>query len=165
LDLLFPLLFSIIIALIVYPPSRSFLFPPAPLALVSSSGNLKQPSAGMLGSENTITGAPEKHEGEAVEQEASNFVSFFTAISLSSATGEHVSMNQSDQGGVADSAATDPGKIASHAADAKDAASGRDSSSVHDKTKQPMEAAMWEKTRPIMHAIGDAADTWERFAK
>lgn len=35
---------------------------------------------------------------------------------------------------------------------------------MHDKTKQPMEDAMWSKMRPAMHAIGDIADGWERIA-
>jgi hypothetical protein len=154
-----------VLALVVYPPSRAYLFPPMPLALVSSSGDLKKPSAGMLGSDNTITGAPEKFEGEAAEKEASNFVSFFTAISISSAAGEHTDTNSTEGGGVADDSVEDPTKLTSHAAEAKDAATGKNGGQKHDKTKQPMEAAMWEKTRPIMHTLGDVADTWERFGK
>ena len=34
---------------------------------------------------------------------------------------------------------------------------------MHDKTKEPMSAAMWSKARPVMHAIADVSDGWERF--
>ena len=63
-----PLVFTTVIVLIVYPPSRSILFPPAPLALVNAStGGVQTPKAGVLGSHDSATGAPEKHQGEAVE--------------------------------------------------------------------------------------------------
>lgn len=151
--------------LVLYKPSRAFLFPPMPLALVSKTGDLKKPSAGMLGSDNTVTGAPEQFEGEAAEQEASNFVSTFTAISLSGATGEHGSNNETDEGGVLDPTSSAPANIASHTAEAKDAATGKASSPKLDKTKQPMETKMWDMTRPAMHTLGYIADTWERFGK
>lgn len=70
-------------------------FPPAPLALVDSkTGGVQSPKAGVLGSHDSATGAPEKHKGEAVEQEASNFVSSIGHIALSSAAGKH---DQGDQ--------------------------------------------------------------------
>lgn len=49
----------------------------------------RSPTARMLGSDNGLTGTPEKHQYEAVEQEASNFVSGFTSIAISSAAGKH----------------------------------------------------------------------------
>jgi len=163
-NILVPLFFTTAIVLIVYPPSRSYLFPPAPLALVDSkTGGVQSPKAGVLGSHDSMTGAPEKHKGEAVEQEASNFVSSFASIALSSATGKH---DQSNPGGdPIDSSVPDPTKMAMNAADAKSSTGGGSSPPHHDKTKQPMEEAMWTKTRPVMHIIGDIADGWERFAK
>ena len=41
--------------------------------------------------------------------------------------------------------------------------SGDNPSASHDKTKEPMADAMWSKARPVMHAIADIADGWERF--
>lgn len=89
LDLLVPTLTATVIALITYPPSRHFLFPPAPLALVDKdTGGVQKPAAGVLGSHDSATGAPENHKGEAVEKEASNFVDGIASVALTSATGE-----------------------------------------------------------------------------
>ena len=150
--------------LVIFPPARSLMFPPAPLALVDSkTGGVKSPKAGVLGSHDSATGAPEKHRGEAVEQEASNFVAGFATIAMSSATGKH---EQSDP--EYDPVATsvpDPTRIAAASTDAKSSAAGGKPTAEHDKTKQPMEEAMWSKMRPTMHVLGDIADGWERFAK
>jgi hypothetical protein len=86
-DLIMPLVFITLIALITYPPCRPVLFPPAPIALVSGTGGVQKPKAGVLGSHDSATGAPENHKGEAVEQEASNFVNGIASVALSSATG------------------------------------------------------------------------------
>jgi hypothetical protein len=68
-DSITPLLVVTLIVLVVYPPSRGLLFPPAPVALVSNqSGVIQKPKAGVLGSVDSATGAPENHRGEAVEQ-------------------------------------------------------------------------------------------------
>ncbi|KAF3764182.1 hypothetical protein M406DRAFT_277672 [Cryphonectria parasitica EP155] len=148
LDLLVPVLSLTAITLVVYPPSREIMFPPAPVALVDSkTGGVQKPRAGVLGSHDSATGAPEHHKGEAVEQEANNFVNGIASIALSSATGKHPE---------------NPTAVAIGAADAKDVAKGG-KHAKHDKTKQPMETAMWTKMRPIMHALADVADTWERF--
>jgi len=130
----------------------------------TKTGGIQSPKAGVLGSHDSATGAPEKYKGEAVEQEASNFVSSFTAIAFSSAIGRH---DQSSPGGKhpIEKKAPDPTKAITDALDAKDSTSTGSSPAHHDKTKQPMEEAMWTKMRPIMHVIGDIADGWERFAK
>lgn len=151
------------IALIAYPPSRPFLFPPAPLALVSSSGTLQKPKAGVLGSHDSATGAPENHRGEAVELEAANFFNSIAHIALASATGKHPQNEPASESGASD-AIPDPTAMALGASDARTNANGGNASASNDKTKVPMEAAMWSKMRPIMHGIGDVADTWERFA-
>lgn len=164
LDLIIPLLSSTLVILIVYPRVRRIMFPPAPLALVDAkSGGLKKPSAGMLGSHDSATGAPEKHRGEAVEQEASNFVSGITSVALSSAAGKHPGDAAEDEG--PGDSAPDPSAIAVGATEARSVSAGAkpEAGSKHDKTKEPMEAAMWNKMKPIMHALADVADTWERF--
>lgn len=159
-----PAFFLTLIVLIAYPPSRQFLFPPAPLALVNSStGGIQSPKAGVLGSHDSATGAPENHQGEAVEQEAHNFVSGIGSIALSSAAGKH---EQADpESDPLDKSVPDPTRIATAGAEAKTSAAGGTPGAHHDKTKQPMEDAMWTKMRPIMHVVGDIADGWERFAK
>ncbi|KAI9808950.1 MAG: hypothetical protein M1827_007125 [Pycnora praestabilis] len=164
LNLVMPLILSTLLVLIVYPPSRPYLFPPAPLALVdSSTGGMKKPKAGVLGSHDSMTGAPEKHQGEAVEQEAHNFVSSFGAIALSSAAGKHP-QNEPEHDQDVNASVPDPTSVAMTAADSKASTAGGTIGTSHDKTKQPMEAAMWGKTRPVMHILADIADGWERFA-
>lgn len=163
-DLIMPLITLTLITLIVYRPSREIMFPPAPIALVSSKGGVQKPKSGVLGSTDSATGAPENHKGEAVEREASNFVNGIASVALSSATGKHP-QGEPPEGDAQDDNVPDPTAIATSAADAKDKASGTDASKEHDKTKVPMETAMWTKMRPIMHGIADVTDTWERFAK
>ena len=159
-----PLVTVTLVTLIVYPPARGAMFPPAPIALVSSTGGVQKPKSGTLGSTDSATGAPENHKGEAVEQEASNFVNGFASIALSSATGKHPQGEPPDEDSP-DSSVPDPTRLAIGAADARDQAAGVKPSKHHDKTKVPMETAMWTKMRPIMHGIADVTDTWERFAK
>jgi hypothetical protein len=140
------------------------MFPPAPIALVSSSGGVQKPKAGVLGSTDSATGAPENHKGEAVEKEASNFVNGIASVALSSATGKHP-QGEPPEGDKHEHSVPDPTRIAIGAADAKDVTAGATTSKDHDKTKVPMETAMWTKMRPIMRGLGDLTDTWERFAK
>jgi hypothetical protein len=166
-DFIGPLLSAVVLALIGFPKSREVLFPPAPVSLVdSTTGGIQKPMAGVLGSHDSATGAPENHKGEAVEQEASNFVSGIASVALSSASGKHP-QGDADAGddNAATDAAPDPTALASNVADAKDKAHGEKTGAKHDKTKVPMETAMWTKMRPIMHTIGTIADTWERLAK
>ncbi|KNG49573.1 Proteasome subunit beta type [Stemphylium lycopersici] len=162
-DMIMPLISVTLVTLIVYPPAREAMFPPAPIALVSSSGGVQKPKAGTLGSTDSATGAPENHKGEAVEQEASNFVNGFASIALSSATGKHPQGEPLDEDSP-DSSVPDPTRLAIGAADAKDQAAGAKPHKDYDKTKVPMETAMWTKMRPIMHGLADVTDTWERFA-
>ncbi|KAI0121752.1 hypothetical protein BJ170DRAFT_139259 [Xylariales sp. AK1849] len=163
-DCVVPLLCVTAITLVVYPRSRSVLFPPAPIALVdSNSGGIQKPKAGVLGSHDSATGAPENHKGEAVEQEASNFFNGITSVVLTSATGKHPQGDPDSDGKEPGTSVPDPSAVAVGAADAKDIAAGGTTSPTHDKTKVPVENAMWTKMRPIMHGVADVSDTWERF--
>ena len=164
LNLVVPVLITTIIVLITVPESRNILFPHAPLALVDAkTGGIQKPKAGVLGSHSSVTGAPEKHKGEAVEQEASNLVSGIASVAISSAAGRHDQANPDDQGGskILDASMPDPTKIAINAADAASSAQGGDPNTSQDKTKQPMEAIVWKQVRPIMHGLGAVADMWE----
>ncbi|KAK5447851.1 hypothetical protein LTS15_009350 [Exophiala xenobiotica] len=167
LDMLVPMMLTTIIVLITVPRSRSILFPPAPIALVNhKTGGVQKPKAGVLGSTDSVTGAPEKYKGEAVEQEASNLVNGIASVAISSAAGRHDQANPDEEGGSKslDKNMPDPTQIATQAADASSSAQGGTPEKAHDKTKQPMEEVVWTKMRPAMHAIGDIADGWERFA-
>lgn len=165
LDLIMPLVAATLITLIVYPPSRDVMFPPAPLALVSSKGGVQKPKAGVLGSTDTATGAPENHKGEAQEAEAQNFVNSIAQVALASASGKHPQNEPPAENGAPHDSVPDPTSMAASAGAARTAAAGK---SAHhpssDKTKVPMETAMWTKMRPIMHGLADVTDTWERFA-
>ncbi|ETN44099.1 uncharacterized protein HMPREF1541_10649 [Cyphellophora europaea CBS 101466] len=167
LNLVMPTLLLTLIVLITVPKSRAIMFPPAPLALVSShTGGVQSPPAGVLGSTDSYSGAPEKHKGEAVEQEASNLVAGIANVAISSAAGRHDQASPDEEGGSKqlDASVPDPASVANVAADASTSATGGNPKKSHDKTKQPMEQAVWTQMRPAMHAIGDISDGWERFA-
>jgi hypothetical protein len=82
LDCLLVSLFAFLIVLTVFPRSRALCFPHAPPALIDGrTGAVKKPLAGLLASEHSMTGAPEKHPGEATEQEAHSFVNSIATVS------------------------------------------------------------------------------------
>ncbi|KAF2153400.1 hypothetical protein K461DRAFT_293665 [Myriangium duriaei CBS 260.36] len=164
LDLLVPLFATTMITLIVYPPARDVMFPPAPIALVSSkTGGVQKPKAGVLGSTDSATGAPENHKGEAVEAEASNFVNGIASVALASASGKHPQNEPENEEGKLGDSVPDPTAVAVSASTARVKSGGGAASAKHDKAKVPVETAMWTKMRPIMHGIADVSDTWERF--
>ncbi|KAK0265730.1 profilin, required for normal timing of actin polymerization in response to thermal stress [Friedmanniomyces endolithicus] len=162
-DLIVPLFILFLITMIAYPPSRDILFPPAPIALVSSkTGGLQKPKAGVLGSTDSATGAPENYKGEAVEAEASNLVNSIAHIALASASGKHPQSEEQDgDGDSPNSRVPDPTSMAISASNARVSTGG--GNPEKDKAKIPMETAVWNKMRPTMHALADVADTWERF--
>lgn len=115
-DFLVPLFASTLVTLIVYPPSRDLLFPPAPLALVSGkTGGLQKPQAGVLGSTDSATGAPENFKGEAVEAEANNFVNSIASVAIASASGKQTTDMEAKEGGNTSDNIPDPTAIASGA--------------------------------------------------
>lgn len=128
------------------------------------TGGVQKPKAGVLGSHDSATGAPENHKGEAVEAEASNFVNGIAHVALSSATGKHPMNEPENEDGSPQDTAPDPTAVALKASSARVSAGGGKTSADHDKTKVPVETAIWNKMRPIMHGLADVADTWERLA-
>ncbi|CAM1500444.1 Fc.00g096060.m01.CDS01 [Cosmosporella sp. VM-42] len=159
LDLLAPTLILFAMVLVLSPESREFCFPPAPPALIDSkTGGVQKPAAGVLASDDSATGAPEKHKGEAVEQEAHSFVTSISSLVVSTAAGKHPQADPDD-----DSAAPDPSGLTDEVSNSRDAAIGKNPSAEHDRTKAPVQEAVWDKARPMMHAISDLCDTWERF--
>ncbi|KAJ5834996.1 hypothetical protein N7447_001022 [Penicillium robsamsonii] len=163
LDLLMPATLLTLIALVVYPPCRSLLFPPAPIPLVNKdTGGVQKPKAGILGSDDSITGAPEKFKGEAAEQEASNLVAGVASVAVGSAVGKH------DQG-VPDDApleedVPDAMEIVANTADAQTAAHGKVPEDSYDKTRQPMKQSVMDAANVSMQVVGDITDTYEKMA-
>ena len=77
---------SVVIAstviLIVYPPSRGWCFPSAPISIVNiKDGQFQRPFSGQLASATSMTGTPEKYRGEALEQEALCFLKSIVEVS------------------------------------------------------------------------------------
>ncbi|GLA69221.1 hypothetical protein AtubIFM55763_008404 [Aspergillus tubingensis] len=162
LDLLAPTVFTLLIVLVISPDSRSYLFPPAPIALVDKdTGGVQKPKAGVLGSHDSITGAPENMKGEAAEQEASNLFTSVASVAVGSVAGKH------DQGTPDDAPmednAPDVMKLATSAADAQTAARGEAPDEAHDKTRQPMRDTVYNGANMAMRVLSDIIDTYERF--
>jgi hypothetical protein len=139
-NLVVPALLSMILLLVVFPPARRILFPPAPIAAVdTSTGTLKTPKSGTLASE-SFTGAPEVHKGQAVEQEASNFVSVLASMAAGAAMGKKpvdagAGSGREEQKGSIGTKLPDPTEAVGGSKDAREAAEGRNPTAVHDKTK------------------------------
>lgn len=95
LDLVVPTVAIFLLVLILYPASREYCFPPAPPSLIDAkTGGVQTPPSGVLASDDSMTGAPQKHQGEAVEQEARSFVNSLSSVCspvsyLSNKKGEH----------------------------------------------------------------------------
>lgn len=133
-----PLISLFLVVLIAYPPSRDICFPPAPLALVDGhTGGVQKPKAGVLGSHDSATGAPENHKGEAVEAEASNFVNGIAHVALSSASGKHPQNEPSSEEGDPGDRVPDPTSVALSASSARVAAGGNKT----DRTYPPSTAS------------------------
>ncbi|KAL4763633.1 DUF3292 domain-containing protein [Aspergillus foveolatus] len=163
LDLLIPTIFTTLLTLVLYTPSRKFLFPPAPIALVdTSTGGVQKPKAGVLGSHDSMTGAPEKYKGEAAEQEASNLMASVATVAVGSATGKHD--QGSPEGAPMESKVPDATDIVAKSADAQAAANGEVPAETHDKTREPMKQTVLNGADQAMRVMADVIDTWERFA-
>ena len=81
LDLVVPTLSLFLMLLIIFPEVRKYSFPPAPPALIDpNTGGVQKPASGVLGSGDSVTGSPEGHKGEAVEQEAKSFVNSISTV-------------------------------------------------------------------------------------
>ena len=163
-DLLAPTFFSLLIVLVISPESRSSLFPPAPIALVDKdTGGVQKPKAGVLGSHDSVTGAPENMKGEAAEQEASNLIASVASVAVGSVAGKH------DQGTPEDapieSSVPDAMEIVTNAADAQTAAHGEATDETHDKTRQPMKDTVYNAANISMRVLSDIIDTYERLGK
>ncbi|KAM0270274.1 hypothetical protein ACHAQH_009481 [Verticillium albo-atrum] len=164
-NILLPTILVFLGTLILYTPARAFCFPPAPPSLIdSSTGGVKTPSAGLLASDDSVTGAPEQFQGEAVEKEAHSFVTSISSLVVSTAAGKQPQGDppQSSSMDANLEAVPDPADVAEDVVDAKDKTGG-EKPGTHDKTKKPVTRNVWDKARPVMHGIADFVDTYERF--
>ncbi|KAH7305979.1 hypothetical protein B0I35DRAFT_111005 [Stachybotrys elegans] len=163
LDLVIPTITAFLMALILSSEFRKRCFPPAPPALIDSkTGGVQKPPAGVLASDDSVTGAPEKHQGEAVELEAHSFVDSISTVCsglvVSTAAGKHAEADPHE-----DKVTPDPTKVTSDLTVARDHTAGHETSVEHDRTRQPVARAVSEKARPLLHMVADFVDTWERL--
>lgn len=83
-----PAFVLLITTLIISDRARAILFPYAPLAAIDAkTGQAKVPSSGHLASSDSLTGGAEAYKGQAVEQEARNFVGALGTVAVSTAAG------------------------------------------------------------------------------
>lgn len=134
------------------PPIRCVLFPPPSAEDPGSrSASLGQPE-----SNDSLTGAPEAHKGEAAEQEAKNLVDSFATVAMESAAGkygqavaEEVTAEASppETLRLTENGEPQPGDL------------------PDDKTKKPMKHKVSQGTDKAMRIISDITDIYEKFAK
>ncbi|CAL3971530.1 unnamed protein product [Diplocarpon coronariae] len=170
LDLLVPLALGMVILLVSSETSRDTLFPAAPRALVNiSTGGLQNPASGRLGTCDSLTGAPEKQQGEAIEEEAANFVDNLRHL-VQRAVGMHE--NEKHDGDPLEGKVPKPVRKGVKAVKAKGTTDGH-ATEKDDQTQQPMEKILWDKANPeklaklmktAPHVVGEIVDNWERFA-
>lgn len=136
------------------PSVRLLLFP---VRLKKDESNGSSPTEGQVQSEDSLTGAPENHKGEAAEQEAKNLVDSFATVAMESASaryGQTVSEDASDRHALIEST------------EAADAAAGTSTvDSPEDKTKKPMKKKVSHATDKVMRILSDITDIYEKFAK
>ncbi|CZT21891.1 uncharacterized protein RCC_07757 [Ramularia collo-cygni] len=165
IDYLMPAALIFLWILVISPKARATAFPPAPISLVGTlSGNLTKPNAGILGSVDSVTGAPENMQGEAVENESSNFVTGLAAIGVNiMSSGEIHGEPNTEENSFSGSMKATPNELVQMIATGKDKAEGIDRPSM-DKSKGPMETIMWSFAKSGMTGMESANNIWEKFA-
>jgi hypothetical protein len=151
--------------------ARELLFPSAPRALVSTkTGEIQTPAAGQLGTTGTLTGAPEKQEGEALEEEAANFIANFRHLVMK-AMGAHD--GEDGEGDPLEGKVPKPIRNFVNNLKAEGSAPGH-TTAGEKQTQEPMEDVIWaiakpENVTPIIqaapHVLGEIIDNLERLAK
>lgn len=168
-----PLILGTLVVIIGSRHARNILFPPAPLPLVNSgTGGLQKPQSGQLGTTDTLTGAPEKAEGEAKEEEAANFVENVRHL-VQRAVGMHD--NDNSEGDPLEGKVPKPIRNAIKSVKDAGATQGHVTETPGENmTQKPMEDLLWDKAKPNVintvakvapHVLGEIVDDWERFAK
>ncbi|KAF5376821.1 hypothetical protein D9757_008892 [Collybiopsis confluens] len=160
-DILIPATLTLLLALVLCPSIRPTLFPPAPLAAIDpSTGGVKKPASGHLDSKDSMTGAQERFQGEAVEREADDFVTGLSSIAVSVAVGKEAepSASQSlskeeDEEGHVDAKVPDISNVADVVSAQQMASTAAPpSEEIQDQTAIPIQQAI---------AINTLVDIWE----
>ncbi|KAJ3905533.1 hypothetical protein F5879DRAFT_950167 [Lentinula edodes] len=172
-DVLTPTILTLLLTLVMVPSSRTVLFPPAPLAAIdTSTGGVKKPLAGQLGSKDSITGAQEQFRGEAAEKEADHFVTGLSTIAVSVAVGKEgqgagsssPAEETNSTGEIVDAKVPNIVDIEG-AVDAQRAASTADKPMKGDTgSKQAatsVQQTMWDNLGTLMSALIMIMDIWE----
>ncbi|TVY35041.1 hypothetical protein LOCC1_G006893 [Lachnellula occidentalis] len=171
-NLLMPLVLGTLVVIIGSRDARNIIFPPVPLPLVNSgTGGLQKPQSGQLGTTDTLTGAPEKAEGEAREEEAANFVENVRHL-VQRAVGMHD--NNESEGDPLEGKVPKPIRNAIKSVKDAGATQGHVTETPGENmTQKPMEDLLWDKSKPNViktvakvapHVLGEIVDDWERFA-
>lgn len=155
-DRLIPTLLGVIVLLILCPPIRPFIFPAATAKPDSDTGDAKKSTNGIPDFHDSVTGAPEKHKGEAAEQEAANLVNSVANVAMESAAGKYGQ-------GVAEDAPEEPDRP--DTALLEIAADAQTENTAADKTKKPMKKKVSRATDQTMRVLSDITDIYEKFAK
>ncbi|KAJ5083935.1 hypothetical protein NUU61_008514 [Penicillium alfredii] len=156
LDIVIPSIMGVLVVLILFPPIRSVLFSPAPETVDSESSDAKSSAAGTSESHDSITGAPERHKGEAAEQEAANLVNSVATVAMESAAGKYGQ-------GVTEATADEPPDPGTTEV-LEIAAEAQTEEPAEDKTKKPMKKKVSRKTDQTMRVLSDITDIYEKFA-
>ncbi|EYE98908.1 uncharacterized protein EURHEDRAFT_373989 [Aspergillus ruber CBS 135680] len=155
-DLLIPALSGVLIALIIFSPVRSSLFPePA------------EPDAkpGQHESHDSITGVSEEHKGEAAEQEASNLVNMVATVAVEGAAGKYgQGVAESSTETLAEGIPEAPSMPGSTEVVPVTTEAPGENAPAEDKTEKPMKKKVYKATNQTMRVISDITDLYERFA-
>ncbi|KAJ5129891.1 uncharacterized protein N7515_005930 [Penicillium bovifimosum] len=152
-DLLVPTILGLVVALIMVPPVRVLLFPGLAKTKDPNASNV---TGAQTESEDSLTGAPENHKGEAAEQEAKNLVDSFAAVAMESAAakyGQTVTEEGPDRHAITDGIQA-----------AETAAETPTGDAPEDKTKKPMKKKVAHATDSVLRILSDITDIYEKFA-
>lgn len=136
-----------LVALILFPRVRPVLFPAEP-----DHSGAQGPTHE---SHDSITGAPERHKGEAAEQEASQLVNSIATVAMESAAAKYGQ-------GVPDDASEESKP---ETMDVVAVAEQTEPAPVDDKAKMPMKKKMSKATNQTMRVLSDISDIYERLSK
>ncbi|OAA80404.1 hypothetical protein LEL_03890 [Akanthomyces lecanii RCEF 1005] len=157
-NLLAPTLFLFIIVMVIFPASRPLCFPHIPPSIVDAkTGGVQKAPAGVMASETSVTGAPETHKGEAVEQEAHSFITSFSKLIMSI-----TSDKDQDKGAPEDDPSPGIAKLSGKIANAKSKTDKDGQESNNDKTEEPMKHAIEDfNPQPLLDTLFAFIDVWE----
>lgn len=156
-DLLIPTSLGLLIALMLCPPIRPYLFPGLP-AKQSGGSTSDASDNGQPESQDSLTGVPEQHKGETAEQEAKVLLDSFATMAVEGAAGKYgYSLNEEpDESSTALQVAAPPIDIPPEPPAGEIA---------EDKTKKPMKNKVSQGTDKAMRVVSDITDIYERIAK